>query len=509
MSGKTAKSGQEAAHRAKPPRIDPDADPARSGLLANISHELRTPMHAVLGYVDLLRETSLNDTQQTFLMQIERAAQGLLDIMDDILNLSRMEAGKLEINNQPFSIHDCVDSVSQMLAPSAYSRGLDFIRIIDHDVPVNFLGDPLRIRQILVNLLGNAIKFTKTGHVRLRVTAHPFDDRRYELVLRISDTGIGIADGDLDRLFEPFSRPAAPQGDISGTGLGLVISRSLSETMGGSIAVHSTPGVGSTFCVRIPLEMMGESFQTDDSANLLAQRNIVIACADAEQASWLSAALRQDGAITRIVPNIRQLAHAISMNKCRDDIAICVVGTQDLNDLQQLAQDWQPARGALPVLCLASSGSGDVLRQVADAVGGDAIPAHSAAESVSRKIAMLVQRHSVVNGGNREPVSAIPQALAGLHLLVADDNQFGRDYLQMLLSRHGATVDVCGDGRIACQMIADQHYDLVLMDVRMPHCDGIEAMQSLTDSGNQLPPIIGLTAAPEECCRALNSGMTD
>ncbi|MBT8131947.1 MAG: response regulator [Gammaproteobacteria bacterium] len=482
------------------------AEAGTAGLLANISHELRIPMDAVLGYVDLVRQTDLDDHQQTLMTQIERAARGLLDIIDDIHNLSRMEAGKLEIHQQPFSIRDCVESVTQMLAPSAYRRGLDFIRVIDSDVPVNFLGDPLRIRQILINLIGNAIKFTEHGQIRLKISASPLDNRRHEVLFEVIDSGIGIADEDLPDLFKPFSRPAKPQEDISGTGLGLVICQSLCHQMGGSIAVHSTPGVGSTFCARIPLEMLAEAFEDDDSGVLLG-RNIVISCADRDQASCLSELLRRDGAITRSVNGPSQLEKELSTKQTREDALLAVISAGDMKDEKKLERDWRAVRGQIPVLALASSSAGNRLKKISGLIGGQALPAHTPAESIIRTLAMLIQGSS----GKSPPAVAglTPGLLAGLRLLVADDNQFSREYLQMLLQLHGASVDICPDGLVACEMIAERTYDLVLMDVRMPHCDGVAAMQKLTQSGLPFPPVIGLTAAPEECCRALNSGMTD
>ena len=508
MSDKKTATRSDSTHAAVSSKSSKDSGLERAGLLANISHELRTPMDAILGYVELLLETQLNDTQQTFVTSIERTAQGLLDIMDDILNLSRMEAGKLVIHTQPFSVRDTIDSVTQMLAPSAYGKGLDFIRLIDPDVPVNLVGDPLRIRQILVNLVGNAVKFTPHGQVRLRISAHPLDDRRYELVIRVTDTGIGITQADLQELFEPFSRPAAPQNGIGGTGLGLVICKSLCESMGGSIAVHSSPGEGSTFCVRLPLESLEDSFQSTDSSDLLSGHSIAIVCPDTELANWIAHSLGQDGAATRTVPSIGQLANAIRNDQYGNEAVLLVIGNRQIAELDQLARDWRPARGT-PVLCLVSTGSGQKLQTIADAFGGEAIPAHSTAVTINRRMATLLQRYGEPQKSVVVKTPESPQLLRGLRLLVAEDNQFGRDYLQLLLSRHGAQVDVCSDGNAACRMIKAQTYDLVLMDVRMPQCDGVSAMRQLAKDWDGNPPIIGLTAAPEECCRALDSGMTD
>ncbi|MBT8428985.1 MAG: response regulator, partial [Gammaproteobacteria bacterium] len=506
----------------RPPKSRPDPVPApdtspdtgdgglaESRLLANVSHEMRTPMDAILGYAELLGETPLSDTQQTFVDAIERAARGLLDIMDDVLNLSRMEAGKLVIHTQPFSIRDCTDSVAQLLAPSAYRKGLDFIQLTDFDVPASFIGDPLRIRQILVNLVGNAIKFTQTGGVRLRVSAHQANEQQFELIMQFTDTGIGIDSEDISKLFEPFSQPAKPQGDIAGTGLGLVISKNLCEAMGGRIEVRSTPGTGSTFCVRIPLEPVEELPQTREGPDLLAGRNIVVAGSDPVQAAWIAENLRLDGARTRVVPNLKQLADAVSSGQSADEVAVSIITARDLVMIEKTEQDWRPARDHLPVLSLVSTVSGHALRQVSDALPGDAIPAQSTPVTVTRHLATMLQQHELNLHDSAAKTSPKPQPLAGLYLLVAEDNQFGRDYLQMLLSRHGATVDVCRDGLDACRMMRDHEYDLVLMDVRMPQCDGIEAMRMLSRTGTTLPPVIGLTAAPEECFRAMNAGMTD
>lgn len=481
------------------------ASELHAGLLANLSHELRTPMDAILGYVELLAETVLTGTQQTYIAAIESSAQGLLDIMNDVLNLARLEAGKLVIHNQPFSVRDCIDSVSQMLAPSAYSKKLDFIRLVDQDVPVNLVGDPLRIRQILVNLVGNAIKFTNTGQVRLRASAHPYDGQRFELILRITDTGIGLSPADIDRLFEPFTRLATPNSDVSGTGLGLVITRALCTAMNGSIAVHSTPADGSTFCVRIPLQPAEELTTTAARSNLLEHRAVVVVATDIELANAIACSLQGDGASTRIVSSLPALRESLDTTRPVYDAALLVVNSDGVQSPQQLATDWQALRGHLPVLCLASTGSGHKLKELAQMFAGDCLPVHSSMRSISQRLATMLQQPFT---STAEPARSELQ-LAGLRLLVAEDNRFGRVYLQTLLQHHGAKVDACADGNAACELLETGTYDLVLMDMRMPGCDGAAAMQRIQRTWRGTPPIIGLTAAADERERALAAGMTD
>ncbi len=482
---------------------DQDRIAGQDSVLADISHELRTPLVALLGYAELLGETRLGPHQREYADAIAAAGANLLDIVEDLTRLSHTESHPMTCREQTVAVHECVDGVAAMMALSAYRKGLDFFRVIDADVPVSVHGDPLLLRQALINLVANAIKFTRNGSVRLHVGLAGTDAAGDGLEFAVADTGIGIAAENQHDLFRPFAR-TRPTTVTQGDGLGLVITRRLCEAMHGEIAVQSEPGRGSRFTVRIPFETGAGPAVAAAAVPELTGRRVAVSCDDEAFAKWLSDCLSRHGA-QPVRAALEPGSPAASLQNC--DVAIVFVGQDLLSAPDRLASVGAALDKRGSMLCLVSTVSEARLQQIETLFGGTAMTAHAPAASICARVAAL----AAATPARPTTASDEPSGnsdLRGLRLLVADDDVFSRDYLRVLLTRHGADVDVCKDGNEAFEQVRRHDFAAVLMDVRMPGCDGTTAARRLRAAGYSLP-VIGLTAAAAECPDARAAGMTE
>ena len=467
---------------------------AKSDFLASMSHEIRTPMNGVLGFINLLRKTPLNEVQQEYLSTIENSARNLLAIINDILDLSRLEAGKLNLERAPFSLRRCVDDTISLLAPMAHDKGLELVSIVYDDVPDALVGDRTRIAQIITNLVNNAIKFTQEGEVVLRVMVEEEDERRAELVIQVIDTGVGIAQADQERIFQTFVQgQGGTAAGVGGTGLGLSICKRLAEAMEGRIGVQSAPGHGSTFTCHLRLGVdqnaepaeppfhgqrvrLIESHPTSRQAltGLLQGLGLVVEVADhpkleapapggcAAELIGLSAAELADGTLlarlrrrlTRPGPPVVLLVSCSSRERMEELIA--------LGAAQCLAKP--PRRGALTnALNLAFSGTAEPL------------------------VAAVPTRPEVTR-------PAAPW-LGGKRILVADDNAVNRQLMQILLSNLGARVTCVENGAQAVEAARRQDFDLVMLDIHMPELNGLQAARAIRAlPGRARLPMVAMTA---------------
>ena len=488
------------------------ANRAKAAFLSNMSHEIRTPMNAILGLAFLLEAAELPSSERDVVRKIRVAGRSLLGIINDILDFSKIEAGNLTLEQAPFSLSDLLDNLSTIMTANASNKDIELVIRSPAPAIDRLVGDALRLEQILINLTGNAIKFTQQGFVEVSIWPQRIDDTEVTLQFAVTDSGIGIAPEKQAALFRPFIQvDDSTTRHFGGTGLGLAISRRLVEMMGGRIVLRSEEGVGSTFSFAVTLarETPGTSAQAE-----LQRLNVFIADDNAIALNALTFAAEGLGWRAAVTSSGRQ---ALAALKARSNIDVVILDWKmpDLSGLA-VAKSYREAREGLgaPILLMATAFSREALLADPDAALIDGVVTKPVTPScLYNAVARAIQQRQ----GQSAPPALAGEAgerLAGVRLLVVDDSDINQDVALRIFRYEGAEVLTAGNGQEALDWLQqhDGEVDLVLMDIQMPVMDGYEAARRI----RQLPgadklPIVALTAGAFQSQRdaAQAAGMND
>ncbi|NNC37912.1 MAG: response regulator [Hyphomonadaceae bacterium] len=489
------------------------ANIAKSEFLANMSHEIRTPMNGVIGMADLLKNSDLSEKNLEYANMIYRSGSALTTILNDILDFSKVEAGKIEFDPTPFDMREAVQDVCALLQISADEKGIELKSYFSPNLKDRLIGDVGRIRQILTNLLGNAIKFTHHGFVSISVDIDSKDQMR-NAIFRVQDSGIGIPPDKIESIFNKFTQAEnSTTRNFGGTGLGLSITKGLVDAMDGTIAVTSEYGKGSTFDVKIPLvcerrlTSRGEmdSEKDDDFSVLIFERD-----------DKLRFALRQfvvnEGFSPFVTANLKNAVNFVKRmsarngqpfaifadagSKCKKGRALLkfigqTAGFEHAKIIFAVENDDLDGRAGEPDYHVAGNVSkpfrvGGFRKVIADII------------AASPNSSLVDSQKLTTCSKTTLPDNSVPSKKGRPRALVAEDNEINQQYFQVLLDRFGIDVDVAVNGRVAYQLFQKNQYDIVLMDISMPVMDGIEALKAIRafEKNHSLPeiPILAVTA---------------
>ncbi len=492
------------------------ANRARSEFLANMSHEIRTPMTAILGLVYLLQKTELSVVQRDYSQKVDGAARTLLGILDDLLDFAKLEAGRIAIDRKPFALRELLDDIGVIFGASARDKQLGFAIEIDPNVPDALIGDPVRLRQVLLNIVGNALKFTENGHIAVDVIVEQANAAHVDLRFAVRDSGIGIDAEKIARIFEAFYQgETATTRRFGGTGLGLPISRWLIDLMGGKLAVESTPGAGSVFSIQLGFDRFDVARAPTAALEVVERKLAVVIEDDATAAEVAATMLAADDWRVQVFGDGEAALAALAAGApALSEVGLLLVdlelpGIRGTETIRRACA----RRGLIRPLVLLLSAHGQEILSGAVAEAGELIDEGLSKPLDSEALRAAIARAQVLRAAHTGRLLAGAR-LQGLSVLLVEDNPINRHVATEILLTEGARVETAANGRLCLELLSrtPAAFDVVLMDIQMPELDGYETTREIRMNREFAGlPIIAMSAnaSSDDRMQSRAAGMND